>query len=246
MFPISDDNPRRHLTPYVSWTIIGVNILVFLYQVSLPPAGEEAIVYSLGMIPARLFGYMELLPELAVTPPWTTVFTSMFMHGGWLHLGSNMLYLWIFGDNIEDSMGHVRFLIFYLLCGIAAALAQGFVDPDSAVPMVGASGAIAGVLGGYILLHPGATVRVLVFLGFFVTMVHVPALLVLGIWFALQLFAGLATPTTEGGGVAFFAHIGGFVAGLVLVSLFKRRQVPIMERAHHRPFEVERRRGPWG
>jgi membrane associated rhomboid family serine protease len=246
MFPISDDNPRRHLTPYVSWTIIGINIIVFLYQVSLPPAGEERIVYSLGMIPARLFGYMELLPELAVTPPWTTVFTSMFMHGGWLHLGSNMLYLWIFGDNIEDSMGHVRFLIFYLLCGVAAALAQGFVDPDSAVPMVGASGAIAGVLGGYILLHPGATVRVLIFLGFFITMMHVPALLVLGIWFALQLFAGLATPMTEGGGVAFFAHIGGFVAGLALVSLFKRRQIPILERPHHRPFELERRRGPWG
>jgi membrane associated rhomboid family serine protease len=246
MFPISDDNPRRHLTPYVSWTIIGINILVFLYQVSLPPAGEEAIVYSLGMIPARLFGYMELLPELAVTPPWITVLTSMFMHGGWLHLGSNMLYLWIFGDNIEDSMGHVRFLAFYLLCGAAAALAQGVVDPDSAIPMVGASGAIAGVLGGYILLHPGATVRVLIFLGFFITMVHVPALLVLGVWFALQLFAGLATPMTEGGGVAFFAHIGGFVAGLVLVSLFKRRQVPILERPHHRPFQLERRRGPWG
>jgi membrane associated rhomboid family serine protease len=157
-----------------------------------------------------------------------------------------MLYLWIFGDNIEDSMGHVRFLAFYLLCGAAAALAQGVVDPDSAVPMVGASGAIAGVLGGYILLHPGATVRVLVFLGFFITMVHVPALLVLGIWFALQLFAGLATPLTEGGGVAFFAHIGGFVAGLLLVSLFKRRQVPILERPHHRPFQLERRRGPWG
>ena len=132
-------------------------------------------------------------------PPWATILTSMFMHGGWLHLGGNMLYLWIFGDNIEDSMGHGRFLVFYLLCGAAAALAQGLVDPASEIPMVGASGAISGVLGAYILLHPGATVRVLIFLGFFVTVAHVPALIVLGIWFLLQLFSGFATPT-EGGG----------------------------------------------
>jgi len=245
MFPISDDNPRRHLTPYVGWTIIGINVLVFLWQISLGEVSGERIVYSLGMIPARLFGQAQLVPELAITPAWTTVFTSMFMHGGWLHLGSNMLYLWIFGDNIEDSMGHARFLIFYLLCGVAAALAQGLINPASEIPMVGASGAIAGVLGGYILLHPGATVRVLIFLGFFVTVAHVPALIVLGIWFVLQLFSGLATPT-DGGGVAFWAHIGGFVAGMALIPFFKRRDVHVLEKPHHRPFELERRRGPWG
>jgi membrane associated rhomboid family serine protease len=245
LFPISDDNPRRHLTPYVSWSIIAACVLVFLWQLSLGPQGGELAVYSLGMIPARLFGYAELPAELAAVPAWATVVTSMFMHGGWLHLGSNMLYLWIFGDNIEDSMGHGRFAVFYLLCGTAAALAQGFVDPASEIPMVGASGAISGVLGGYILLHPGATVRVLLFLGFFVTIAHIPALIVLGIWFLLQLFSSFATPTT-GGGVAFWAHIGGFVAGLVFVSFFKRHDVPVLEKPHHRPFQIERRRGPWG
>jgi membrane associated rhomboid family serine protease len=245
LFPISDDNPRRHLTPFVSWSIISVCVLVFLWQVSLGPRGGELAIYSLGMIPARLFGHAELAPELAATPAWVTVVTSMFMHGGWLHLGSNMLYLWIFGDNIEDSMGHGRFAAFYLLCGVAAALAQGFVDPASEIPMIGASGAISGVLGGYILLHPGATVRVLLFLGFFVTIAHIPALIVLGVWFLLQLLSSFATPTA-GGGVAFWAHIGGFVAGLALVSFFKRRDVPVLERPHHRPFEIERRRGPWG
>ena len=245
MFPISDDNPR-HITPYVSWTIIGINIAVFLWQVSLGSEGGEVAVYSFGFIPARFFTGAELPPELEILSPSMTILSSMFMHGGWLHLGSNMLYLWIFGDNIEDSMGHVRFLIFYLLCGVAAALAQGFVDPASEIPMIGASGAISGVLGGYILLHPGATVRVLIFLGIFATVAHVPALIVLGLWFLLQLLSGFMTPTTEGGGVAVWAHVGGFVAGFLLISFFKRRRVHILEKPHHRPFELERRRGPWG
>jgi membrane associated rhomboid family serine protease len=245
MFPISDDNPRRHLTPYVNYTIIAGCVLVFLWQASLGERGGEIAFYQLGMIPARLLGGEELRPELIVVPAWATIFTSMFMHGGWLHLGGNMLYLWIFGDNIEDSMGHGRYLAFYILCGTAAALAQGFVDPTSTIPMVGASGAISGVLGGYILLHPGATVRVLIFLGFFITVAHIPALIVLGVWFALQLFSGLATPVDQPG-VAFWAHIGGFVAGLALVTFFKRRDVPMLERPHHRAFEIERPKGRWG
>jgi membrane associated rhomboid family serine protease len=142
-------------------------------------------------------------------------------------------------------MGHGRYLAFYILCGTAAALAQGFVDPTSTIPMVGASGAISGVLGGYILLHPGATVRVLIFLGFFITVAHIPALIVLGVWFALQLFSGLATPVDQPG-VAFWAHIGGFVAGLAFVTFFKRRDVPMLERPHHRPFQIERPKGRWG
>jgi membrane associated rhomboid family serine protease len=246
MFPISDDNPRRHLTPFVNYTLIGACVVIFLWQLSLGDrAGQEA-VYGLGMIPARLIGGEELPPDFPAAPAWATIFTSMFMHGGWLHLGGNMLYLWIFGDNIEDCMGHARYLAFYLLCGIAAALTQGFVYPDSTVPMVGASGAISGVLGSYILLHPGATVRVLIFLGFFVTVAYIPALIVLGIWFALQLFSGLA-PGGEAG-VAFWAHIGGFVAGLVFVSFFIRPGVPMLERPRHRPFQIETRRrprGPW-
>jgi membrane associated rhomboid family serine protease len=245
MFPISDDNPRRHLTPYVNYGLIGVCVLAFLWQVSLGQRGEELAIYQLGMIPARLLGGQELPPELVIVPAWATVFTSMFMHGGWLHLGGNMLYLWIFGDNIEDSMGHVRYLVFYLACGVAAALAQGVTNSTSVIPMVGASGAISGVLGAYILLHPGATVRVLIFLGFFVTVAHVPALIVLGVWFALQLFSGLAAAGDQPG-VAFWAHVGGFVAGLALVPLFKRRAIPMLERSANRPFRVERRRGPWG
>jgi membrane associated rhomboid family serine protease len=245
LFPISDDNPRLHLTPYVNWTIIGICIVVFLYQFSLGSAGGERAVLSLGMIPARVFGYGDLPPELIVVPAWATIFTSMFMHGGWLHLGGNMLYLWIFGDNIEDSMGHVRYVVFYFLCGAAAALSQGLVDPASEIPMIGASGAISGVLGGYILLHPGATVRVFIFLGFFFTVAHIPALIVLGIWFLMQLLSVTSASVGEPG-VAFWAHIGGFVAGLALVSFFKRRNIPLMERPRHRPFETERRRGPWG
>jgi membrane associated rhomboid family serine protease len=245
LFPISDDNPRRHLAPYVTWFFIAANVLVFLWQASLGPQSGELAVISFGMIPARLFGYGELPPEIATVPAWATVITSMFMHGGWLHLGGNMLFLWIFGDNIEDSMGHLRFIVFYLVCGAAAALTQGFLEPTSVIPMVGASGAVSGVLGAYILLHPGATVRVLIFLGIFATIAHIPALLVLGFWFVGQLASAAMAPPGQPG-VAFAAHIGGFVAGLALVSFFKHRRVPLLEPPRHRPFELERRRGPWG
>jgi len=245
LFPISDDNPRRHLTPYVSWTVIGVCILVYFVQASLGSNGEERAVLSLGMIPARLFGYGELPPDLVLVPAWATIATSMFLHGSFMHVAGNMLYLWIFGDNIEDSMGHVRFLVFYVLCGTAAALAQGAIDPASEIPMIGASGAISGVLGGYILLHPAATVRVLIFLGFFITVAHVPAWIVLGVWFLLQLVSVAGASASEPG-VAFMAHVGGFAAGFVLISLFKRREIPILEPPRHKPFQIERRRGPWG
>jgi membrane associated rhomboid family serine protease len=245
LFPISDDNPRRHLTPYVSWTIIGVCVLVYLAQVGLGPEGGERAVLSLGMIPARLFGYGELPPDLIVVPAWATVVTSAFLHGSFMHLAGNMLYLWIFGDNIEDSMGHIRFLVFYLACGTAAALAQGAIDPASEIPMIGASGAISGVLGGYILLHPAATVRVFIFLGFFFTVAHVPAWIVLGVWFGLQLVSAAGISASEPG-VAFMAHVGGFAAGFVLVSFFKRRSISILEPRRHKPFQIEHRRGPWG
>jgi membrane associated rhomboid family serine protease len=169
----------------------------------------------------------------------------MFMHGGWLHLGFNMLFLWIFGDNVEDSMGHGRYLVFYLLCGTAAALAQALVNPDSTIPMVGASGAISGVLGAYLLLHPNATVRTVVFLGVFVTMMHLPALVVLGLWFLMQL-ANAALSSSGAPGVAFWAHVGGFIAGMALVPLFKKRGVVLFQPSRYRPFQIERRRGPWG
>ncbi|MET0688937.1 MAG: rhomboid family intramembrane serine protease [Methyloceanibacter sp.] len=243
MFPISDDNPR-HIQPIVTWSLIGACVLVFLWQISLGDYRGQAAVMQFGMIPARLFGYGEVSPAFAVVPGWATVLTSMFMHGGFMHLGLNMLFLWIFGDNVEDSMGHARYLVFYLLCGVAAAVAQGAINPASTIPMVGASGAISGVLGAYMLLHPHATVRTLIFIGLFVTIVHVPALVVLGIWFLMQIASGML-PSSGEGGVAFFAHIGGFVAGMALVPFFKKPNVKLFQASRSRPFEVERRRGPW-
>jgi membrane associated rhomboid family serine protease len=170
----------------------------------------------------------------------------MFLHGGWLHLGGNMLFLWIFGDNVEDSLGHARFLVFYLASGVAAAFAQGAVDPASTIPMIGASGAISGVLGAYLLLHPRATVRTLIFIFFFVTIVHVPAMIVLGVWFLMQ-FLSAATAAPNEPGVAFWAHIGGFVAGMALVPFMRRRDVPLWQAPRSLAFQREApRRGPWG
>jgi membrane associated rhomboid family serine protease len=237
MFPISDDNPVRR-PPIVTWILIAACVLVFLWQFSLGDQGQ-AIIFALGVIPASLFGYGELAPELALVPPWATVFTSMFLHGGWLHLGGNMLYLWIFGNNVEDSMTRPRYLLFYLLCGVAAALAQALYAPQSEVPMVGASGAIAGVLGSYLIMHPRANVRVAIIFFVFVRIINMPAMIVLGVWFIFQILSGVAVPTTdEGGGVAFWAHIGGFVAGVVLTPFFKRRSVQLLEPPHSRAWEV--------
>lgn len=243
MFPISDDNPR-HLTPYVTWSIVAVCVVVFLWQFSLGDSGNRA-VFGFGMIPARLFGEAELPAGFTTIPPTMTVLTSMFMHGGLLHLGGNLLFLWIFGDNVEDSMGHTRYLIFYVICGVAAALTQAGIDPISRIPMIGASGAISGVLGAYLVLHPMATIRTIVMLGFFVTVLHIPAIIVLGLWFAMQFFSATLS-ATDVGGVAFWAHVGGFVAGMVLVWPFKKRDVSAWQPPRSRAFERERPRGPWG
>ena len=223
LIPLQDDNPT-HITPVVSYAIIAACVLVFLWQISLG-ANQQAAVYSLGLIPAVLLQGASLPPELTIVPPLATVFTSMFLHGGWLHLIGNMLYLWIFADNIEDAMGHGRFVVFYLLCGIAAALAQALPAPGSGIPMIGASGAISGVLGAYLLLHPRAHVMVLIPLGFFSQVTRLPALLVLALWFGLQLISELGA--SEGAGVAFRAHIGGFVAGMALIPFFKYRRVKL-------------------
>lgn len=227
MLPLKDDNPTS-IVPVVSYTVLGLCVLVFLWQVSLDPQAGNAAVYALGMIPAVLFGSAALPPEVVMVPPAATLVTSMFLHGGWMHLIGNMLYLWIFADNVEDAMGHTRFIVFYLLCGLAAAFAQAALDPSSKIPMVGASGAISGVLGAYLLLHPRAHVLVLVPLGILTQLVRLPALVVLGLWFALQLFQQMGTPAGQGG-VAFMAHIGGFVAGMALIPLFKHRRVPLWD-----------------
>jgi rhomboid family protein len=209
---------------------VGLNVLVFLYQLSLQMgleqgAAAQAFVTEFGLVPCRLAGYCRV-PE-DVPPAVLTVFTSMFLHGGLLHLGGNMLYLWIFGNNVEDTLGHARFLLFYLASGVAAAVAQTLVNPASGIPMVGASGAVSGVLGAYFVLFPYATVLTLVTFGFFWRFIHLPAMLVLGLWILLQFFSGylsLAATTGSEGGVAFFAHIGGFLVGMALLFVLRPRR----------------------
>ena len=243
MIPLRDDNPSS-ITPFVSWVLIAACVLAFLWQLSLGQREGQVAVFALGVIPAILFEGARLPPELAMVPPLATVFTSMFLHGGWMHLIGNMLYLWIFGDNVEDSMGHGRFVVFYLVCGVAAVLAQSLPDTGSQVPMIGASGAISGVLGAYVLLHPHARVLVLIPLGFFSQIIYLRASIVLGFWFALQLFNSLMTPS-GGGGVAFGAHIGGFIAGVALIPLFKRRNVRLLQPGHGPGPGRGRRRRRW-
>lgn len=234
--PLWDDNPTNR-TPWVTWLLMATAIAVFLWQQTLPDTGERAFVYAFGVIPAVLLGGAALPPELAVVPPWASVFTSMFVHGGWMHMIGNMLFLWIFGNNVEDSMGHARYLVFYLLCGVAAVLAQALPAPGSEIPMIGASGAIAGVLGAYLLLHPKANVVVLLVIVIFVRLINVPAVVVLGLWFVAQLWGGLGATGGEGG-VAFLAHVGGFVAGVALIGLFKERQVPLFGAARSTAFRT--------
>lgn len=227
MIPLHDDNPTRS-TPYVTIGIIIVSVVVFLWELSLGKRLELA-VYSLGMTPAVVFGGKQLLPQLNLVPEWMTIFTSMFLHAGWMHLIGNMLYLWIFGDNVEDAMGHGRFLFFYLLSGVFAVLAQALPDPNSTIPMIGASGAISGVLGAYLLMFPHARVLVVIPFGFYLHTTRIPAGLVLAFWFLLQLFSS-ATSSGQQGGVAFGAHIGGFIAGMLLIPLFKYRHIPLLPR----------------
>ena len=222
MIPLRDDNPVS-ITPLVSWALIAACVLVFLWQVSLGARAAQVVVYALGVVPAVLFGHASLPQEIALVPPAASVFTSMFLHGGWMHLIGNMLYLWIFGNNVEDAMGHIRFIIFYLLCGIAAAMAQSVPNPQSTIPMIGASGAISGVLGAYLLLYPHARVLVAIPFGFIIHTMRIRAVWVLGMWFVLQIFNSLVTASDQGG-VAWGAHIGGFVAGMLLIPFFKDKR----------------------
>jgi membrane associated rhomboid family serine protease len=239
MIPLHDDNPTE-IVPIVTIALIVLCSLVFLYQASLPEPLAEAFVFAYGAIPAAILGpdHEEIPVETRVGIPVTlTLVTSMFLHGGWMHLVGNMLYLWIFGNNIEDAMGHVKFILFYVLCGIVAALSHAVTDPSSTVPMVGASGAISGVLGAYLLLFPRAQVLVLIPMGLFTRAMYVPAGVVLGFWFLLQLVNGGMSLGGSGGGVAWFAHIGGFVAGMALVGLFKDPHVRFFAPARHRGWQ---------
>ncbi len=230
LFPIGDDNTDRRNVPVITWTLIGINILFFLYQM-----GNDPFTYGYSVVPREITegrdlagvvrlggGGVQLYP--GPTPIYLTIFTAMFMHGGLAHIGGNMLYLWIFGDNVEDRMGHIKFLIFYLLCGVLATAAHIFFQPKSIVPSLGASGAIAGVLGGYLVLFPHRGVRVFQF----GRVVEMPALIVIGLWGLLQFISGFGSLGQGGssGGVAYMAHVGGFVAGLVLVFLFRNPPAP--------------------
>lgn len=227
MIPLYDDNPTKTF-PILTILIIASCVLIFLWQLSLGNKMPAASL-SLGMIPAVLFNFTHLPQELATIPPIASIFTSMFLHGGWMHLLGNMLFLWIFGNNIEDAMGRTRFIIFYLLCGIAAAMAQALPNPQSTIPMIGASGAIAGVLGAYLILYPRAKVLVLIPLGFFITTWRIAAGWVLGAWFLIQLYSSFGD--NSAGGVAWGAHVGGFVTGILLVGLFKQKHIPLFAKA---------------
>lgn len=211
MFPVSDVIPSR-TTPFVTVGLIGLNALAFLYQLQLDDAALQQVVFERGVVPA--------------TFSWPTVLTSMFLHAGWVHFLGNMLYLWIFGDNVEDRLGHGRYVLFYFACGAAAALGQVAVHPSSPVPMVGASGAVAGVMGAYFVLYPRSRVLTAVFVVFFMDIIEIPAIFFLGIWFLMQLFNGVGSLGAEaaGGGVAFWAHVAGFVGGTATGLFVRVRQ----------------------
>lgn len=220
MIPIRDRNPT-HKTPVVNIAIIVVNIGVFLYEFSLGAAVQDLFL-QFGVIPRQIISD---LSDSRYASAFIPFFSSMFLHGGWLHVGGNMLYLWIFGDNVEDKLGHGRFVLFYLLCGLAASGTHVLIDPTSEVPTVGASGAISGVLGAYLLMFPRARVVTVIPIFFFIQVAELPALLVLGFWFVMQFFSGLVSlgyETGGMGGVAWWAHIGGFAAGLAFVIPFRK------------------------
>jgi membrane associated rhomboid family serine protease len=226
MFPLRDTVPSRS-APVMTWLLIGVNVAAFLYQLVLPPESLEAMVYRFAMVPAEISSTDWSMP-LGVPLHLLPFLTSMFLHGGLLHIVANLWTLWIFGDNVEDRMGPLRFLVFYLLCGLFAGFVHWITNPSSAVPTVGASGAIAGVLGAYLLLYPRARVVTAVPIVFYPIVFELPAVIYLGLWFLLQIWSGftsMANPT-DAGGVAWWAHIGGFVAGMALLAVFKRRGSP--------------------
>lgn len=229
MVPLHDNNPTR-ITPFVTYGLIGLNIFIFLYEISLSAPDLERFIQTYAVVPSELTTGFQ--GNGSLWPPLLTLITSQFLHGGFLHLGGNMLFLWVFGNNIEDQLGHVKFLIFYLACGALAALAQWFFSMQSDIPSLGASGAIAGVLGAYILRFPKARILTLIPLGFFITTFRIPAMFFLGFWFIQQALYGVASLQVqsnigmEGGGIAYWAHAGGFVVGAVLgpmLGLFAAR-----------------------
>ncbi len=230
LFPIGDDNSERRIFPFVNYALIAINVLVFLYQ-----TGHPEFTYGYSVVPAEITQGRDINTIVRIggsglrlydspSPIYLTLLSAMFMHGGFMHLGGNMLYLWIFGDNVEDRMGHLKYLIFYLLCGVLASAAHIFFGPNSMIPSLGASGAIAGVLGAYLVLFPRQSVRVFQW----GRIIEVPALIVIGLWGLLQFISGFGSLSNIGqsGGVAYMAHVGGFVAGILLQFLFRNPAPP--------------------
>ncbi len=251
MFPLRDENPTL-LTPYVTVALIAINVAVWVYLegAGFSPDLLNRTICSYGMIPAEVTGRTGGHIGVLLGPgvgcrfgglTWQALFTSMFLHGSWMHIIGNMWFLWLFGNNVEDSMGHVRYLVFYLLMGSAAGLAQVYASPTSPIPTVGASGAISGVMGAYLVLYPKVKIQTLFIIIFFIRIIPVPAWLILGEWFAVQLISGSAGPQT-GGGVAFFAHIGGFVGGVLLVKVFENRK---LVEARKRAIQPQWPENPW-
>lgn len=257
MIPISDDNPTR-IRPYVVYALIAINILVFIYD-HVGATNSFGKLWNWSMVPysvlsdvrmtpvinqvGQIIGFSEA-PQVGPHPQWITIFSSMFMHSGLVHIGGNMLFLWIFGNNIEDALGHAKFIIFYLVCGVLAAathIAVSMVGRGKYIPTVGASGAIAGVLGAYLILYPQARVRTLVLFWFVWSSVEIPALLVLGVWFVTQLTGILGTGGQVGGGVAYGAHVGGFIAGVIIILMLGGRKLTRRgPRRYYRVYDDER------
>ena len=221
MIPLRDDNPAR-TTPYITYAIVAANIIVFLYNGALSSGAHNPLA-GYELVPAQLFTGRDIGAPTPITP-WLTIFTSMFMHANLLHIGGNMLYLWIFGNNIEDTLGHFKFLVFYLLAGLGAAMAQVLLSPMSHVPMVGASGAIAGVLGAYLILFPRARVATVLFY-IFIQVVELPASVLIGWWILIQVVSTALSGSHAGGGVAYAAHVGGFATGCLLILIMGGRRL---------------------
>jgi membrane associated rhomboid family serine protease len=222
MIPIGDYAGARPRFPYVNLTLILINVAVFIYQLTLG-SGLDNFFLTWGATPRELTTGNDIDPLLPSSlPVYVTLISSIFMHGGWLHLIGNMVFLWVFGDNVENAFGSVKYLLFYLVCGFAAAWAQILTSTNSLTPMIGASGAVAGVMGAYLIMFPGAMVRTLVFVFVFVTVVHLPAVILIGLWFLLQVFQGLASVGMDAG-TAFWAHVGGLIVGALLTLLIRGR-----------------------
>ncbi|HCX89467.1 MAG: rhomboid family intramembrane serine protease [Deltaproteobacteria bacterium CG12_big_fil_rev_8_21_14_0_65_43_10] len=225
MIPLRDENPSSTI-PFINTAFILANIYVFIYQNFFVPGGSSPLFFRLGSIPYEFTHFVDIPPQSLVPVP-LTIFTAMFMHGGWIHLISNMLFLWVFGNNVEDVLGHIKYLFFYIVCGVLASLLHIFTNINSQVPSIGASGAIAGVMGAYLFLFPKARIKTLVIFIIFIKILRLPAIIILGYWILIQILSGFAeTGLPKGAGIAWFAHIGGFFSGFFLIMIMKKRRRP--------------------